>query len=77
MGLFDEMKDKAKEVLDKTDLDEKILEKAVELKDKAKEALEKTDIDDKIKAKAGELRDKAAEFLGGASEEVKEEEKDT
>ena len=57
MGLFDELKEKVGDVLDKTDIDEKVLAKAGELKDKAKEALEKSEIDDKIKAKAGELKD--------------------
>ena len=63
MGLLDDLKGKVDSVLDKTDLDEKILAKAGELKEKAKEALDKTDIDEKIAAKAGELKEKAKEAL--------------
>ena len=39
------LKDKAEDVLEKTDIDDK-------LKAKAEEVLDKTDIDDKLKAKA-------------------------
>ena len=56
-GIVDGAKDKAQEVLDKTDIDEKIVEGAKKVKGKAEEALEKTDIDDKIKAKAEGVKD--------------------
>ena len=57
------LKDKVDDLLEKTDIDEKIVEKAGALKDKAGEFLEKTNIDEKVVEKAGELKDKAGELL--------------
>ena len=56
-----DIKEKINGVLEKTDIDDKIKEKAGELKDKVDDALEKTDIDDKIKDAAGNVKDKAKE----------------
>jgi len=43
-----EVKGKIQEILDKTDIDEKIVDAAKGLKDKVQDALDKTDIDEKI-----------------------------
>ena len=43
-----DIKGKINEVLDKTDIDEKLKENPGAIKDKVKEVLDKTDIDDKI-----------------------------
>ena len=43
-----DIKGKINEVLDKTDIDEKIKENPGIVKDKVKEVLDKTDIDEKI-----------------------------
>jgi Txe/YoeB family toxin of Txe-Axe toxin-antitoxin module len=53
-----EIKKKVDELLDKTEIDDKIKEKAGAAKEKVNELLDKTDVDDKIKAKAGELQGK-------------------
>ncbi len=67
-GLMDELnkvvknvQDGAKELLDKTDIDEKIVSAAKDLKDRAQEALDKTDIDEKLAVAAKDLKDKAQE----------------
>ena len=60
--VIESVKGKVQEILDKTDVDDKLIDKAKGLKDKAGDAVEgaldKTDIDDKIKAKADEVLDK-------------------
>ena len=66
------LKDKVDDLLEKTDIDEKIVEKAGELKEKAGELLEKTDIDEKIAEKAGELKEKVTGLFGKAEEAAKE-----
>ena len=48
-----DLKKKVDEVLDKTDIDEKIKENPGLIKEKVDEVLSKTDIDDKIMAKLG------------------------
>lgn len=65
-GLMDDLnhavsriQDGAKELLDKTDIDEKIVDAAKDLKDRAQAALDKTDIDEKIVGAAKEIKDKA------------------
>ena len=65
-GLLDEVnkavskiQESAKSVLDKTDIDEKIVEAAKDLKDKAQAALDKTDIDEKLADAAKELKNRA------------------
>ena len=56
------LKDKAQDVLDKTDIDDKIKEKAEKVKDtvedKVDDVLDKTDIDEKIKDKVGDIKEK-------------------
>ena len=47
-GNFDEVREKIQETLDKTDVDEKIVEAADKVKKATKDALDKTEIDDKI-----------------------------
>ena len=62
-GLLDEVnkavskiQESAKSVLDKTDIDEKIVEAAKDLKDKAQAALDKTQVDDKLAEAAKNLK---------------------
>ena len=69
-GLMDEVnkavnkiQETAKNVLDKTDIDEKIVGAAKDLKGKAQELLDKTDVDEKIVDAAKGLKDKAQEAL--------------
>ena len=50
-------------MLDKTDIDEKIVEAAKDLKDKAQAALDKTDIDEKSVEAAKGLKDEAQAAL--------------
>ena len=45
---LDALRGKVQELLDKTDIDEKIVAGAKGLKDKAQELLDKTDVDEKI-----------------------------
>ena len=49
----------AKELLDKTNLDEKLAGAARDLKDKAQELLDKTDLDEKLIGAARDLKEKA------------------
>ena len=72
MGLMDDLKGKVNEILDKTDIDEKIVEGVSELKDKAKGFLDKTDVDEKIAAGVSGLKEKAEGLLNTA-EDVKDE----
>ena len=65
MGIMDKLeglKDKAEEALEKTDIDDKIKEKAEKVKDtvedKVDDVLDKTDIDEKIKDKVGDIKEK-------------------
>ncbi len=58
MGIVDEVKDKVDNLLDKTDIDEKIVGAAGSAKEKAKELLDKTDIDEKIAGKIDDLKEK-------------------
>ena len=51
----------AKELLDKTDIDEKLVGAAKDLKDKAQAVLDSTDIDEKLVGAARDLKDKAQE----------------
>ena len=62
MGMSDalkDLKDKAQDALDKTDLDEKLFDAVDKAQDKAKEVLDKTDLDEKIMDAAGQVKDKA------------------
>lgn len=65
-GLMDELnrvaakvQDGAKELLDKTDIDEKIVSAARDLKDRAQEMLDQTQLDEKLVSAARELKDRA------------------
>ena len=67
-GLMDELnkavskvQEGAKDLLDKTQIDEKIVGAAKDLKDKTQEFLDKTDIDDKITGVARDLKARAQE----------------
>ena len=80
-GLMDELnnavsklQEAAKNVLDKTDIDEKIVAAAKDLKAKAQEALEKTDVDEKVVETAKGLKDKAQAVLDktDVDEKIKE-----
>ena len=69
-GLMDELKqavnklqESTKNVLDKTDIDEKIVAAAKDLKGKAQEILEKTDVDEKIAEAAKSMKEKAQSIL--------------
>ena len=62
--------DMGKSVLDKTDIDEKIVETAKGLKDKAQQALDKTDIDEKIVETAKGAVEKGKEAVSAAAEKV-------
>ena len=53
----------AKGLLDKTDIDEKVVATAKDLKGKAQELLDKTDVDEKVVAAAKDLKGKAQELL--------------
>ena len=53
----------AKGLLDKTDLDEKVVAAAKDLKGKAQELLDKTDVDEKVVSAAKDLKGKAQELL--------------
>lgn len=53
-----ELKGKIDELLDKTEIDDKIIEGAQKLKEKVDEVLEKTEIDDKIKEVAQNIKEK-------------------
>ena len=60
MGITDALnglKDKAQEVLDKTDIDDKVKAEAKELKAKAQDALDKVDIDEKIEDGVNKIKD--------------------
>lgn len=78
-GFIDEIKkgvskiqETAKDMLDKTDIDEKIVAAAKDLAGKAKDALDKTDVDDKIIDAAKGLKDKASEVLKAAEPKAKD-----
>ena len=62
------MAGKAKEALDKTDIDEKIVDAAKGLKGKVQEALDKTDIDEKIVEGAKNIAGKIGSFFSGKKE---------
>ena len=57
------LKDMAREALDRTDIDEKVLEAVKGLKSMAKEALDKTDIDEMVLEAVKDLKGKAKEAL--------------
>ena len=52
------LQDKINEMLDKTEIDDKIKEGAGKVKGKVDDLLDKTEIDDKIKDAAKNLKDK-------------------
>ncbi len=56
---MDKIKDKADDILEKTDLDEKLMEKANEAKEKIKEA----ELGEKVKSAAADIKEKADEVL--------------
>lgn len=65
-GMMDELnkalekvRDGAKSILDRTDIDEKLIGAARDVKDRAQALLDKTDIDDKIVGAAKDLKDRA------------------
>ena len=62
--LFGGAKKKADDVLEKTDIDEKIKAKAGDLKEKADEFLEKTELDEKVK----KIRIAYSKFIGSEEE---------
>lgn len=57
------LQESAKSVLDKTDIDDKIVAAAKDLKAKAQEVLDKTDVDDKVVETAKGLKAKAQSVL--------------
>ena len=61
---------KAKEVLDKTDLDEKLFDAVDKAQDKAKEVLDKTDIDEKIMDAANQVKDRAEDVVSDLKDKV-------
>ena len=63
------LKDKINEVLDKTTIDDKIIDAAGTVKDKVGDLLDKTEVDDKIKDAFSNLKDK---ITGNDSDEGKE-----
>jgi len=69
---LDGLKDKAQDVLDKTDIDDKIVDAAKKAKDKAKDALDKTDLDEKIIDGAKKAKDKAGDLAQDAIDKVKD-----
>lgn len=69
-GLMDELnkaaaklQESAKALLDKTDIDEKVIAAAKDVQVKAQELLDKTDIDEKVVAAAKDVQAKAQELL--------------
>lgn len=78
-GFMDEFKkgvskiqESAKNVLEKTDIDEKIVAAAKDIKDRAQELLDKTDVDEKLVEAAKGLRDKAQEAFKAAEPKAKD-----
>lgn len=75
-GNFDEIKqtisDNINDVLDKTDLDEKIVAAAGKVKDATQDLLDKTEIDDKIVDLAQKTKEKIKEKKGKAPEKKEE-----
>lgn len=78
-GLMDELnkvftkaQEGAKELLDKTDIDEKLTGAAKDLKGKAQELLDKTDIDEKLAGAARDLKQKAQDTFEKARPGVEE-----
>ena len=61
--------EKMQALLDKTDVDEKIVEAAKGLKEKAQELLDKTDVDEKIVEGAKNLFGKIGSIFGGKDKE--------
>ena len=77
--LFDELnkavsrvQEGAKAFLDKTDIDEKIVDAAKDLKNKAQEALDKTDLDEKLVGAFKDIKGKAQETFEKARPGVEE-----
>ena len=62
--------DAAKGALDKTDIDEKIVEAAKGIKNKAQDVLDKTDIDEKITDAAKGLYEKGKQTVDSAAEAI-------
>ena len=60
--------DKIQGILDKTDIDEKIVEGAKDLKEKAQGLLDKTDVDEKIVDGAKNVINKLGSLFGGKDE---------
>ena len=58
----------ATDILDKTDIDEKIVEGVKDLKDKAQGLLDKTDVDEKIVDGAKNVINKLGSLFGGKDE---------
>ena len=63
--VIENVKGKVQEVLDKTDVDEKVLEAVKGIPGKLQALLDKTDIDEKIVDGAKNLTDKVGELLKG------------
>lgn len=68
-GTVEGVKSKVTEILDKTDIDEKIIANSGAIKDKVTDILDKTDIDDKIIEKA---KDVVGKFTGTAKDDASE-----
>lgn len=78
-GFMDEFKkgvskiqESAKNVLEKTDIDEKIVAAAKDIRDRAQELLDKTDVDEKLVEAAKGLRDKTQEAFKAAEPKAKD-----
>ncbi len=65
MGLLDEAGKRVQELLDRTDIDEKLVEAARAVKRKGQEILDRTDIDERIAAGADTLQRRMGQLLHG------------
>lgn len=69
---IDDVKEKINDVLDKTDIDDKIIEATSKIKESAKDVLDKTDVDDKIIEATNKVKDSAKDLIYKKDKDEKE-----